>query len=198
MSLINGCDKEDANDIDHDEPETVLATKSATIGSQGGTLSLDDGTSVTIAKGLLTQEYSVILSKIGNEQIFGSVENRNCYDLSGLPVGTKASLMFPCSPGKKTEFIGVYNYDPVSFEGDQPAFIYDKTEGNIKISNFTLRNSPDPLVQKRRWIVEWGDKQDFGDENSLTYTNAILHAGRRNVLGSRCNYAGKSFYALYQ
>ncbi len=165
--LINGCSKEDPNNIDQDEPETILSTKSATIGSQGGSLTLDDGTSITIAKGILSTDYSVTLSKIGNEQIFGSVENRNCYDLSGLPAGIKANLMFPCPPGKEMEFIGVYNYDPVLFEGDQPAFIYDKIEGNIKISNFTLRNSPDPLVQKRRWIVEWGEKQDYGDEIKL-------------------------------
>jgi hypothetical protein len=152
--MINGCSKEDANDIDQDEPETVLSTKSATIGSQGGTLSLDDGTSVTIAKGLLTTDYSVTLSKIGNEQIFGSVENRNCYDLSGLPAGITATLTFSCPAGKEKELIGVFNYDPVTLEGDQPAFTYDKNDGKILISNTKLR---DPQVRKKRWIIEWTD-----------------------------------------
>ncbi len=164
---LTTCNIDDDPIDDQDIPESIISSKTVVIGAQGGMLVYDDGTTLVVPKGVLTSDYTVTISKIANEQIFGSVENRNCYDISGLPIGTKVDLTFPCPPDKDPEYVAVFNYDPETIEGEQPAFSYDKNVGSIKITNFTLRNPPNQLIQKKRWIVEWGDKPEFGSESKL-------------------------------
>ncbi len=149
------CNIDDDPVDDQDIPESIISSKTAVIGAQGGTLVYDDGTTLVVPKGVLTTDYTVTISKIANEQIFGSVENRNYYDISGLPIGTKVDLTFPCPLGKDPAFVGILNYDPETYEMVQPEYDYDSEKGLISVSDFSLR---DLIVKKKRWIVEWGDK----------------------------------------
>lgn len=162
LILTNSCKKANNEDNIQNTPpaetEIILETASNTVGVNGGTVKLSDNAAVIIAPGALSSDSKVTLSKIGNEKIF-TAENRNAYDISGLPTGTKIKLNFPCPAGKPLELVGVYNYDPVSYAGTTVSFNYDSINGNLTVDNYNLPKSCQEGVNYSRWIVEWGDSK---------------------------------------
>ncbi|NCA76968.1 MAG: hypothetical protein EOM90_11605 [Alphaproteobacteria bacterium] len=147
-------------------PETILETASAVIGSQGGNVQLSDGATVKVPAGTLSADATVDFSKIGNEKIFGSPD-RSAYNVSGLPKGVRVSYEFTCPAGKDPDFVGVFNYDPGSMEGTSVDFEYDQSSGLIRVEDYSTVKSLNADQDYSRWIVEWGDKQDFGDKTKL-------------------------------
>lgn len=162
--------KKDKNDDPPPGPvvvqETILETASAVIGSQGGNVQLSDGSTVKVAAGTLSADVKVDFSKIGNENIFNSAD-RSAYNVTGLPKGVKVSYEFTCPAGKDPDFVGVFNYDPTSLEGTSVDFEYDQAGGVIRVKEYSTLKSLNADQDYRRWIVEWGDNQDFGDKTKL-------------------------------
>ncbi|MBP7497833.1 MAG: hypothetical protein KA792_09235 [Bacteroidales bacterium] len=163
-------DKDDSEDTTPVTPpvttETIIATASGTIGTAGGTVKLSDGATVEIAAGVLTSDTKITINKIGNEVNFAA-DNRYCYEISGLEKGTKVKLIFPCPAGKSSAFTGVLNYNNSTYAGISVPFVYDSINGNVTVDNYTLVKKLNAEPDYRRWIVEWGDKQEYGDETAL-------------------------------
>ncbi len=84
-----------------------------------------------------------------------------------MPKGVRVSYEFTCPAGKDPDFVGVFNYDPKSLEGTSVDFEYDQTNGLITVDGYSTLKSMNDDADYSRWIVEWGDKQDFGDKTKL-------------------------------
>ncbi len=170
--MLIGCkkDKEENPIVNNPPPptttETIIATETATIGANGGTVTLSDAATVTVAAGVLTADTKITFSKIGNENIFAG-ENRSAYEILGLPKGTKVKLTFPCPKGLFVDFLGVYNYDPVNYTGTSVSFAYDDIVGKITVDNYSVLKKLTSDPDYRRWIIEWGDKPEYGDKIKL-------------------------------
>ncbi|MBP7498210.1 MAG: hypothetical protein KA792_11160, partial [Bacteroidales bacterium] len=169
--FLVSCKKDKDDENNNNNPpvvsgETVIATSSVTLGANGGIVSLTDGAAINIAAGVLSTDTKITISKIGNEVNFAA-DNRYCYEITGLSAGIKVTLVFPCEKGKYKDFVGVLNYNPDDLTGVAPPFTYDSINGKINVDNFTLEKKAIDGTQKRRWIVEWDDKQDYGAEEKI-------------------------------
>lgn len=146
--------------------EVVLEEKSATIGTEGGSLVLDDGMKAEIPAGSLSDETELTLRKIGSERFFDG-PNRTAYRLFVSTEPDQILLSFPVEPGGTADDIGVLNYDPESFfqdEADIYPFEYDEATGTVTVRASANRTLPDPnggagrrsgkIKEKNTWVVE--------------------------------------------
>ncbi|MBP7496642.1 MAG: hypothetical protein KA792_03145 [Bacteroidales bacterium] len=169
--LLSSCKKDKDDENNNNNPpvvsgETVIATSSVTLGANGGIVSLTDGAAINIAAGVLTADTKITISKIGNEVNFAA-DNRYCYEITGLSAGMKVTLVFPCEKDKDSTDVGVLNYNPADISGIAPPFKYDAVQGTITVENYTLEKKSKDSMTKRRWIVEWDNKLDYGSEEKI-------------------------------
>ena len=146
--------------------EIILDENTATIGGEGGTLSLEDGMSVEIPAGVLTSPSEVTVMKIGSERFFDA-PNRTAYRINVSVEPDEVVVRFPVEPGGTTDDIGVLNYDPETFfqdEADPYPFTYDADAGVVVVRATANQSLPDPnggaarisgkIKEKNTWIVE--------------------------------------------
>jgi hypothetical protein len=166
LFLSNGCKKDNETNELIDPEESVIEISTQTIGSAGGTLELNDGASMNIPSGSLSEDAIISFSKIGNETYFSST-NRNAYEFSGIETGTLLNLSFPCPAGLKSNLVGVFNYDPATVEGTTKDFSYDSINGGVKLTNYHYLKHLKSEGRYKRWIVEWGEPREFVDKTVL-------------------------------
>lgn len=167
LFFASSCKKDDSIKPPPPEvTETIIETSSATIGVNGGSVVLSDGANVIISSGELSSDFIVTISKIANENIF-TAENRYAYDISGLPKGTHVNLIFPCPANKPLKLVGVFNYDPTQYIGTTVSFDYDSINGKVTINNFILQKKQKDVANYSRWIIEWGNNINYGDNTKL-------------------------------
>lgn len=153
-------DKDDNNSDNKPAPvptdkEKIISSKEGIIGSGGGKVILDDSTSVIIVAGELNADAKIVIKKIGNEQIFAK-ENRNCYEITGIPKGAKATLTFLVPKDLLADYVGVFAYNPTDLSGSLITNQYTASEGKITVSDFIFeKKNKGEEPSYLRWIVEW-------------------------------------------
>lgn len=147
---------------DDDFNETVLEEKTATVGVDGGAVTLADGATVRIPSGAVAGETKITFRKIGGERYFDA-SNRNAYELVGTVDPAEVTLVFPGSPGGTEEDFGILNYNPETMEGEEIPFMYDPVSGNLTVlytPNGTISRGASAskraagLNDRSRWVTE--------------------------------------------
>ena len=147
--------------------ENVTESKTTTIGTSGGSVSLSDGSSVTIGSGGVSTETKVVVSKISNDNYF-SGSNRTSIDISSDGAISGMTIKIKVKAGLTKEQVGVFRYNPATAEnseiltGDNPDFEYDSQTGYITSSvtagvNGTKRENVQGSLLFPRWIAEWDE-----------------------------------------
>jgi hypothetical protein len=115
--------------------ETVIYSETMQIGPAGGTITLGDGASMTVAPGALSVNTSLTFNKIGNERNF-SGPYWLAYEVLGATEFLPGSMSVPVPPDLKPDpdRIGVLRYNPETLNGDTPSFNYDEQAGIITIT----------------------------------------------------------------
>lgn len=161
---FTGCpDDNPVTPSDEEFNETIIEEVTSTIGADGGTLSLADGTRIVIKPGALSGNSTITLQKIDGERYFDA-ENRNAYNLTASTEPAALTLEFPVRSNGEAEDFGILNYDPESMEGEEMPFSYDAQAGKLSLEVTPNRAGASDrpsaaklagsLNKRSRWVTE--------------------------------------------
>ncbi|ROL61615.1 hypothetical protein D9V86_04815 [Bacteroidetes/Chlorobi group bacterium ChocPot_Mid] len=145
--------------------ETVSEKKSVDIGTNGGQISLSDGSTVIIPSGAITSNTKVTVSKIKNDNYF-SGSNRISIDISSESGISNMTVKIAVPKGLKKDDIGLFRYNPNEVKdiltGDIPLFEYDSDNGFIiatvnAAATGTKREKVQGSLLFPRWVAEWDE-----------------------------------------